>query len=305
MKAYRIIKFLDRHHDTAAFRVKSPTYAQVPAGYRSRSKRWLYGTHGGRGVQACMVYVELVELAMLMPIRGVLAERDGPLALPSIADRTLLPLPLLKASLKLLMAPAQGDWHPWVDQIPWPVASELIETRRRDDRGFTVSVVLPAPRQCLDGVRTSGVPTSVHGLDVVPPKEEENEKGREKGCDAGATAAAWAERDLDTILRCYPKRVNPGHAKGEIANALDRLSERRPPVGDPVQYLIERTNAFAASPKGCQGRFTPDPANWFRGEGYDDDPETWQLPDPNGVERLNGTGRRAITLAEMQAKGAL
>ena len=82
---------------------------------------------------------------------------------------------------------------------------------------------------------------------------------------------------LEEIYDAYPRKEKPRAAKKAIDAALKRLAERPDGPADPVAWLLERTQAYAQSPAGQRGRYTPHPATWFNDGGYDSDPQAWHL----------------------------
>lgn len=93
----------------------------------------------------------------------------------------------------------------------------------------------------------------------------------------------------------YPSagRVGFQRARLAIAGALDVLRLRG--ETDPAAWLQGRVRAFAASPAGNAGKFTPHAATWFADGRYDDDPAGWERsapatpdgPAPMTPEKLN------------------
>ena len=79
----------------------------------------------------------------------------------------------------------------------------------------------------------------------------------------------------ESVYQAYPRKVAKGAALKAIAKALDTLAKRAD-VTDPTAWLLARVRAFADSPAGKAGQYTPHPATWFNRGSYDDDPEEWQ-----------------------------
>lgn len=74
----------------------------------------------------------------------------------------------------------------------------------------------------------------------------------------------------------YPSSGRVGYQRARLAigGALDVLRLRGEP--DPAAWLLGRVQAFAASPAGNAGKFTPHAATWFSDGRYDDPPEAWE-----------------------------
>lgn len=100
-------------------------------------------------------------------------------------------------------------------------------------------------------------------------KEKETEKEKDKGGCGGAFDAWWS---------IVPNRVGKQDASKAYDRAVAAIAGRKPSVGpggdDPQGFLLERMEAFAASPK-AKSEFCPHPATWLNQGRYDDDPETW------------------------------
>lgn len=82
------------------------------------------------------------------------------------------------------------------------------------------------------------------------------------------------------VANCYPRgRLGQPHkAAKAVQGALQRIcaDEDHPGYGDPLAWLQARALAFAASPAGKQGQYTPMAHTWFDGGGYDAPPESWR-----------------------------
>lgn len=104
-----------------------------------------------------------------------------------------------------------------------------------------------------------------------------------------AADAAVARRGVCTnsqaeaIYRCYPRKAKKPQAIKAIKSAVKKIAKTN---DDPITWLIQRTQAFAESPRGQAptggSDYRQHPATWFNSEGYNDDSE-WQLP--NGDEQ--------------------
>lgn len=81
-------------------------------------------------------------------------------------------------------------------------------------------------------------------------------------------------KEVATIYEAYPRKVGRGKALEAIRKAMRRLVDRGQPA--PAAWLLARVRAFAASPAGQAGQYTPHPTTWFNQERYDDDDAEWQ-----------------------------
>jgi hypothetical protein len=112
------------------------------------------------------------------------------------------------------------------------------------------------------------------------PETKDLSSSVEKPVKAKASVRFTAD-EIQMIYQAYPKKVGKAEAHKAIENALIKSKE-----ADPLQYLLEATRAFAKSPAGNKGQFTPYPATWFNGRHYEDDRAEWQ-------EKDGGDNRRA------------
>lgn len=85
----------------------------------------------------------------------------------------------------------------------------------------------------------------------------------------------WLEDDVRMIYKLYPRRAAPADDKKAIRKALTRLSERAE-MPDPIGWLVGKVQAFAVSPAGQAGTFTPHCATWMNQDRFDADPKEWQ-----------------------------
>jgi len=79
----------------------------------------------------------------------------------------------------------------------------------------------------------------------------------------------------------YPRKVGRAKALTAIAKALIMIQKRKN-VPDTAEWLLDRVRAFAASPAGQAGQFTPHPTTWFNQGRYDDDEAEWSREDRPG-----------------------
>jgi len=81
----------------------------------------------------------------------------------------------------------------------------------------------------------------------------------------------------ENLYSAYPRKVGKASAIKAISNALKRNELT-------YEQMLEKVNAFAASPAGNAGNYTPHPATWFNAARYLDDPAEWKRKQ----ERNNG-----------------
>lgn len=90
--------------------------------------------------------------------------------------------------------------------------------------------------------------------------------GSKKSCNAEA------------IYSAYPRKVGKAAAVKAINAAFQRLCRGENPqlaVDHAEDFLLEAATAFAKSPAGNKGTYTPHPATWFGAGRYLDDPREW------------------------------
>ena len=138
--------------------------------------------------------------------------------------------------------------------------------------------------------------------------DREIERKRERAHTARACVRAspapcdGETQAIESIYAAYPKQARPAPARRAIAEALSIIANRNG-TPDPAAWLLERVQAFAASPAGRQGRFTPGPEAWFGSGQYDDDPTTWQLG--TGSERPAARDRISIKPEERNRQAGI
>jgi hypothetical protein len=111
------------------------------------------------------------------------------------------------------------------------------------------------------------------GLDGLDEEELRNALRDVRGCSMLISQSALEAELLslkdqcECIYRVYPRKVGKKAALEAIKVALR---------SKPYDELMEAVKAYAESPAGKRGKFTPHPATWFRQGRYDDDRSEWQ-----------------------------
>jgi hypothetical protein len=85
---------------------------------------------------------------------------------------------------------------------------------------------------------------------------------------------------VELIYCSYPRHVGKGHAKKAITKALQRLVKGEalrpfPIIEEAAEWLQNRCTAYARSPDGQAGEYTPHPSTWFNDSRYLDDEKEW------------------------------
>lgn len=95
------------------------------------------------------------------------------------------------------------------------------------------------------------------------------------------------------IWMAYPKSGRTGFQRARLAIAAALVGIGARGEADPVAWLLGRVRAFAASPAGNAGGYTPHAPGWFEAGRYDDDPAAWErakdtaAPDRMTPEKLD------------------
>lgn len=109
-----------------------------------------------------------------------------------------------------------------------------------------------------------------------------------------------AEFDLERLYQAYPKHVGKPEAIKAIRTAVRELGsgKERPicSVPEALEFLLQKTTAFAASPAGRSGKFTPHPATWFNQGRYHDDEREWHAADQGPSAPNRGQARQDSAL---------
>lgn len=94
----------------------------------------------------------------------------------------------------------------------------------------------------------------------------------------------------EQVYAAFPRKVAKLAALSAIKRAVIRESKALGEAG-ARKMIYEATLAFAASPAGNKGMFTPHPATFFNQGRYHDDPSEWWADVPRGTIREPGIYR--------------
>ena len=74
--------------------------------------------------------------------------------------------------------------------------------------------------------------------------------------------------DVERLYQAYPKKASPKDARRAIEKALKQI---------PAGELLPKIQAYATAVRdsGIELKYVPNPATWFNGGRWDDDPSTW------------------------------
>lgn len=120
---------------------------------------------------------------------------------------------------------------------------------------------------------------------------------------APPTAASRPVRNpVEAIYQAYPRKVGKGEAVKAIRRAISNMQAAGRSERAAQEYLFVRTAAYARSPAGRNGEFTPHPATWFNRGSFDDDEQEWQRPgDANAMNGRKNFGELKFAKPEVLA----
>lgn len=109
----------------------------------------------------------------------------------------------------------------------------------------------------------------------------------------------------ELVYNAYPRKVAKAKALRAIEKAVDHLATGRdlPRMDESqaLEYLRGRVLAFARSPAGQAGDFTPHPATWFNTQRYLDDEREWHKGGSNNGGRNRSQARTDSNIAAFQS----
>lgn len=132
-------------------------------------------------------------------------------------------------------------------------------------------------------VTPNETPETKRAVTVTAPDtdtEADTEAEAEADTEAEAEKINAHADGVERVYRAYPRRVGKGKAIPAIERAVAHLAKESdlPKMTAPeaLEYLHRRVQAFARSPAGQAGEYTPHAATWFNGKRYLDDDSEWQ-----------------------------
>lgn len=134
--------------------------------------------------------------------------------------------------------------------------------------------------------------TEVLTLSLEPEKED---------------SSGGKKANIDAIYAAYPRKVGRSAAVKAIEKAFRRLIAGEGDytfVPDEANaFLVQAARAFARSPAGMAGEYTPHPATWFNQSRYLDNPVEWERGGRHGNGKISGSGtdRNAAAVREFLA----
>ncbi len=174
-----------------------------------KGARWLPmpNKHDGKGFRRMSRHAEkvsifcawtlILQVASKCPVRGDLADENGPLTAIDLADSTGFPEEIFALAFETLMDPKIG----WIVEIPWPVPEELRIPPAAQDK--------PAvpPDETANSPGASGRPTNETGNPGNEGKGTEGNRTEQKEDPPPSSRAKVPPHDpaVTAILREYPK----------------------------------------------------------------------------------------------------
>lgn len=142
----------------------------------------------------------------------------------------------------------------------------------------------PAKRRAMEAMRKKGVrkmsaskaDASSLLLSTVSPSGLGDARGKGASISAG---------DIVRIYQAYPRKIGKKAALPKIRDALKTVAARG--QDKPVEWLLSRVEAFAASDQAKDLTYCLYPERWFRDGRYDDDDSAWRSQPGTGPARGN------------------
>lgn len=243
MKPTYRIKDWDKHFENHQSRkVKRQQWVAVPNQHDGKSFRRI-AAHSD-GVQVFAAWVLMLEAASKMPVRGVLADEDGPLDAEDLASMTGFPAAIFTAAFELLTQ----------DKIGWLSAEE---PKLRKRRSPATSRNVPQPPAISRDLPASAATSRNFPQSPAAPGESAAEgngtegngsepKGTEDSAKAGASAEGQKQRqqDFDIWTLGVNKLIATGTEERDARSFLGK--QRKEFGGETVSAAI--TKMLAQNP---------------------------------------------------------
>lgn len=243
---------------------------------------WLQDSVSGCSLAAQGLWLRMLFIMHASPKYGFLVNQNIELALPPSND-----------DIARRCGTSVNDMLPLVEELRKAgVFSEengIIFSRRlvRDNRLRQIR------REC--GLK-GGNPKLAYPKSKLNTEDEEEDEVvfHKRGMQGGKPH--FTPADSEEIYAAYPRHVGKAAARVAIERALVRVLKDHP--DDAKAWLLERVMAYATSPAGQAGHFTPHPATWFNQDRFNDDPAEWQEKgNHNGTHQTIAATRRDQRIA--------
>jgi len=273
MTCYRIRNWNNLFETAETRKLKRLTWVPIPNKHDGKGYRRLLRLQDGPLLYAA--WLLLVQVASKCPIRGLLADDDGPLNAVDLSDKTDYPADYFEKAFKALVRPEIG----WLEDTA--DGGQMTDECQASDGQTIDPCHFPNESPGVTG-ESPGVTADAPGTPVLKGREGTGREGTEK--TTLARNSTFNGVQLELVYRSYPRKIAPAKACEAIHKALKRIAQGKDkpdgtefwPPDDPVEWLTMRARLFASSPSGQAGKFTPHPTTWFNQARYADDEQEWQ-----------------------------
>lgn len=222
---YRIKNWAKLYENHDSRKLKSLEWIRVPNKHDGRGLRRLMRM-GERGMAIFGAWMLVLQVASKMPVRGLLADDDGPLTAEDIADKVGAPAGLIVDAMTVLISPEIG----WV---------EIVEDGCNGDEDFRD--VSGDQRETAGGSgkrreTAGGVGRLARIEDITGEERRREENGGGVQDSSGASRARGQIAAAAAAIRDYaPGLSEPESA--DVAELLGVVERNAPPGQDPVKVL--------------------------------------------------------------------
>lgn len=113
--------------------------------------------------------------------------------------------------------------------------------------------------------------SSADVIAAAPKTDDPKKKKRRTKADYPQEFNAWYD--------LYPRQVDKGRAQTAFNKAVGAIAkERKIELSEAIAWLMLATEAYAKSPAGNRGQYTPHPSTWLNNKRYDDNTAEWSKP---------------------------
>lgn len=254
---YRIREW-SKHFETSESnkRKGSLKWVALPTKHDGKSYRRLMRLPNADAIYGA--WMLLVAVAGKCPIRGVLADDEGPLTAEDLEDKTGLPARAFATAIEVLAS----DRFQWLEVVHLPEPAEKTADTSAPCRSLPENQPTVQDKTEHDSTGHDTVPDRTHGGTWLTPPAEEFE--------------VWWET--------YPRRTGKIEAEAAWEAAIQVIaSKQRVDDQTAVAWLLKRTSDFRDSPAGQSpvsgNDFRPFPSRWLESGRYDDDLTEWAKPN--------------------------
>jgi len=188
----------------------------------------------------------------------------------------------------------------WITRMPGKM-HQLVERSRVDQQG---DGALDPVDTLILGINNNTISKEIEDISPSEIKEKKEihltnsykeKKENESSNSRSIHRNPWTKHDIERIYKTYPRHVGRAKALAKIQLALQEISKRSE-IDAPAEWLLERVEKFAMTPKGQAGDGCPHPATWFGQGRYDDDDKEWQIVE--GLDRQQKQRQVLMTYQE-------